>query len=262
MGSTLTSWDSLSTEATHQRVTICSSETMSIEVIPLTFSWFSREAVPRNHLPPPCLQNQVPWKLFPTPRQPWMRQYQQNLRLLRWMQEAILNQNLENLHWLLQLSPSRSPNRRQNTLHARRTVARTYKSWTNPKNNAAHWRTGHRYYLSMSFMMLRFVMRSALVRSRQRCLGMGRKWTRSFVRVQSWDHIGLFEEAWARLDLPRALSKYFKKVHWQGCRRWIWILLQKAVGYTLFRPKLLWRIRQRRFSYLLTIKRCNDDCWR
>ena len=48
----------------------------------LRWSW---QTIPGNHLSFAGLQNQVSRKLFLTPRQPWVRQYQQNIRILRWM---------------------------------------------------------------------------------------------------------------------------------------------------------------------------------
>ena len=48
----------------------------------LRWSW---EAIFRNHLLVTGVQNKVSRKLFPTPRQPRVRQYKQNIRILWWM---------------------------------------------------------------------------------------------------------------------------------------------------------------------------------
>lgn len=44
-----------------------------------------RQTVARDHLPPSRLQNQISRKLFPSTRKPWVRQHQQNIRILWWM---------------------------------------------------------------------------------------------------------------------------------------------------------------------------------
>ena len=103
-----------------------------------------RQTVARNHLPAACIQNKVPRKLLFAQRQPRVRLNQQNLRLLRRVQEKVQHQALEDVHRLFQLSAGRRHHRRKDFLHARRPLAWAQQHGADPQNHEADRRPGHR----------------------------------------------------------------------------------------------------------------------
>ena len=56
----------------------------------------------------------------------------------------------------------------------------------------------------------RSVMRPSVVRSRQRCPRLGRKWSRRFLHLWSWCGLQIFKSAWPGPHLQSASGKFWR----------------------------------------------------
>ena len=62
----------------------------------------------------------------------------------------------------------------------------------------------------------RSVMRPSVVRSRQRCPRLGRKWSRRFLHLWSWCGLQVFKSAWPGPHLQSASGKFWRFFFHQG----------------------------------------------
>lgn len=217
-----------------------------------------RKAILGNNLPIARLQDQVSRKLLYPARQSRVCFHQSNLWVLRWVQEAIQYQALEDIYRLLQLSSHCCHHWREDFYNAWRIVARLAKYGANQTSDEAnrcsrYWwvlllrhiqgRISGSNPLFLTLSLVRSSLRSSLVRSRQGHLWMVREWSRSILYLWSRCRVPILAKARYGLDLQSASSRW----------RWIRILCKTTIGYIVFGTKLLWGIWQ---------CRCNDECRR
>lgn len=97
------------------------------------------QAVPRNHLPSPRIQDQVPRKFLRPPWEPRVRIHQPNLWFLWWMQTEVQHQALEDIHRLLQLLAYCRHHRWEDLYHARWSESRLELDGTDSPCYASYW---------------------------------------------------------------------------------------------------------------------------
>ena len=111
------------------------------------------QTVVGDDMPAARVQDQVPGELLLATRQSRVRQHKQDIRVLRWVQETVQHQAVEDVHRLLQLSTDRGHHRREDILLPRR--AQPGSSGDSSLNEDRF--ESFRYRIPMHFFMLLLV---------------------------------------------------------------------------------------------------------